>query len=121
MIDVFLRMQQQRDIANAQGAAAQAKSDLGRANLNIRSLEDTVEEVSSITQALCELVQARLGITDAELLAKMEEIKRREAGKAHNTSAAPAVCCAKCARPLGTKVTRCLYCVTPVAKTEVFG
>lgn len=121
MINLIWKMQQQRDIASAQGAAAQAKSDLGRANLNIRGLEDTVEEISAITQALCELVQARLGITDAELLAKMDEIKHREVSKAQNAPAAPAACCSKCARPLGAKVARCLYCGTPVPKTEVFG
>ncbi len=120
MIDVVWNLRQQRDISSAQSAAAQTKQDLGRTNHHIRDLEDSLAQITAASQALWELVQTRLGVTDAELLAKVDEIKQRGAGKTQSAPVAIANC-VKCSRPVGANAARCLYCGTPVAKNEVFG
>lgn len=120
MINFMWNARQQREIANVQYHAAKAKQDSGRSAERIRDLEFSVERATLIAQALWELLRERLGTSDADLLAKMEEISARSEVQDCDAPSQPAPC-ANCARPLGTNAVRCLYCGTSVPKSTIFG
>lgn len=71
------------------------------------------------SQAMWELVRARLEISEEELLAKMNEIDLRDGTKDDRMSTRP-TSCPKCKRTSSTKNTRCIYCGELLPKPHVF-
>ena len=96
--------------------ATKTKLDLGRTNERIREVEHSLDRVLLLSQALWELISPHLELTEADLVAKMDEIRHRDT--IQDQYAPPA--CRTCSRPLGTNAARCLYCGTSVPKSTVF-
>ena len=119
LLGIAWNIRQQREIADAQYQNFKTKQDLGRSADRIGDLEAALEHMTLLSQSLWELLAPRLEVNDAELLAKMEEIKHRSATKAPAAPAPPAHC-ASCTRPLGTNAARCIYCGSPVPKATAF-
>ena len=119
MIEFLWDLHQQKGIAEAKIDAAQAKGEAGRQTDRIRELEFTVHRMALVSQALWELLRARFGIGEDELLAKVKEIDLRD-GKPDGRMSAQTSTCPSCGRVLNTKNVRCIYCGTTVQKRHVF-
>ncbi|MEM8738746.1 MAG: hypothetical protein AAGG38_09765 [Planctomycetota bacterium] len=76
----------------------------------VRDLEDRFERLSLVCMAMWSLVQDKTGLTEAELLERVETIDLmdgREDGKAARVGM---VRCAACTRPMSERHMRCIYC-----------
>jgi hypothetical protein len=93
-------------------------ADARRTNSNLRDavadLERHVEKQASLLRALYSLLSERLGLTDAELLARFQEI---DAGRGEREAA---IMCAACGRPVNLRHNRCLYCGATRQVTSAF-
>lgn len=67
------------------------------------------ERLVLVTHALWELLSERVGISDAELLAKIQEIDARD-GQADGRMRSTPTECPKCRRANTQIRTQCLYC-----------
>src|SRR5579871_477788 len=76
----------------------------------VTELRWQVNKLTLANMALFELLQARLGITEDEMLAKMTEIDLRD-GKLDGHAPAPQpIVCEVCGRPYSKRHNHCLYC-----------
>jgi len=78
MSDFIWNMQQEGRIAEAKADAADAKNEVSRYAERIQELEFSLGRMALASQALWELLRSRLGITDAELLARISEVDLRD-------------------------------------------
>lgn len=86
---------------------------------DLKSLQSQVERLGLLNQALWELLQERLDITNADLEAKAQEIDLRD-GKPDGKISEVAVRCPTCQRVCNSKHDKCLYCGTLFEK-PLFG
>jgi len=119
MTDYIWSLEQEGRIAEAKTAAADAKNEVSRYKDRIQDLEFSVNRLALASQALWELLRSRLGVSDAELLAKMSEIDLRDGVKDQRITTRIASC-PRCGRTVNTKSARCLYCGAALAKPNVF-
>ena len=94
MIDFIWNVQQEGRIAEAKTDASIAKDEVTRYRERIYDLEFSVQRLALTSQALWELLRSRLGITEAELLAKIHEIDLRD-GKSDQRMSAQLIYCGK--------------------------
>lgn len=107
-----------------EGSAARSTSHraaemANEARTAVRELQDEVDRLSLLNQALWELLRARLGLTDADLERMAYDVDMRD-GKADGKITAHAVRCPTCGRVSNSKHAKCLYCGQLFTK-EVFG
>lgn len=95
------------------------RAEAGPQAERLRELEFSLHRVALASQAMWELVRGRLELSDADLLAKMNEIDLRDGAKDERMSTRPASC-SKCNRTSSTKNSRCIYCGNPLPKPHVF-
>lgn len=97
--------------ANAEArVAAEAAADRAEraASLTV-SVEARLERLNLLLIAALELLRDRAGVGEAEILAKVEEIDRRD-GRADGRLRAPPRPCPSCARPNHALRLGCIYC-----------
>ncbi len=75
----------------------------------LTELEDEIQRMKLMNQALWELLQERARFTDADLEAKVEEIDLRD-GVADGKMTQRAMRCPQCNRVSSTRHWRCIYC-----------
>ncbi len=119
MIDFVWNLQQEARIGEAKAEATEAKDEVSRHRERIQELEFSLNRISLASQALWELLRSRLGLTDPELLAKINEVDLRDGVKDQRMTA-KLTTCPSCDRTLNTKSSRCIYCGAAVAKPHVF-
>jgi hypothetical protein len=110
---------QSGQIAEAKTDAAEAKTTTQQYADRVRELEFALGRTTLACQALWELLRARVGITEEELLAKMTEVDLRD-GREDGRMTPVVIACPKCGKPSNTKNTRCLYCGAALQKPHVF-
>jgi hypothetical protein len=101
---------------------ADATSALTEAKRHERLIDELGFRLARTTlacQALWELVRERAGITEEELLMKMDEIDLRD-GVKDGKMTATTIVCRCCARKVNTKSSRCMYCGAELVKPHVF-
>lgn len=86
---------------------------------DIRDLQNQIDRLCLLNQALWELLQERLNVTDAALEAKAQEVDLRD-GKADGKISEVAVRCPTCQRVCNSKHDKCIYCGTLFQK-PMFG
>lgn len=106
-------------IQEAKNEAIDAKVRADQAVDRLRDLEATVNRTALVCQAMWELLRERVGITEAELLAKIKEVDLRD-GAADGRMRPMAVNCPKCGKPSNTKHSQCIYCGAAIPKQHVF-
>lgn len=82
-------------------------------------VEQRVDQLLLVVQAMWTLIQEKTGLTDAELLARMTELDARD-GTADGHVRRPPVKCAKCGAMVARKFNRCLFCGEPYAAGSAF-
>ena len=75
----------------------------------IRELEHHVARLSLLNQALWELIRERLGVSDADLEARANEVDARDGVKDGVVTDGP-LQCPNCGRISNSRHWRCLYC-----------
>ena len=107
---------QQSQIGHAESVAENAKSTAADAlqesrllKNRIQQLEETVERLSLAAIAVAEILRDRLGVTEAEIEAKVQEIDLRD-GKLDGRLRAPTNDCESCHHTNSPNRSKCLYC-----------
>ncbi|MDX2132855.1 MAG: hypothetical protein SFY69_12465 [Planctomycetota bacterium] len=113
MHDFVWNLYQQRSIDDVRGDLARSTSDLER---DVTRVQDRVDRLALINAAMWELVVARLGLSQEEIEAKVQEVDLRDGvldGRVSRTDGPYQ--CVKCSRTLMQRHRTCLYCGQPHA------
>jgi len=117
--DVF----QQSRINKAYAMAGQLsmKPDTAKDSIDsaVQRVDDRVEHLALLCQAMFELLQERTDLTGNDLAKKMEEIDLRD-GKADGKITPEIRKCSQCGRTVSPKFGRCLYCGNQEAPSSPF-
>ncbi len=90
----------------AEDSKMAADDALGR----VQELEWKVNKLMLVNHALFELASQRLGITETDLLNKMNEIDLRDGKLDGKEPTQPATVCEECSRTYSRRHNHCLYC-----------
>jgi len=119
MIDFMWNAYQQGQIAEVKTDAMQAKQDVAQYQERVRELEFAMGRTTLACQALWEILRSRFGLTEAELLAKINEVDLRD-GKQDGRMTPMLISCPACGKPLNSKNSRCIYCCAAIQRPHVF-
>lgn len=108
----FHEMRQQQNIGQAKADAREAQRNAEGAQEVIRRLEKKVESLISVTQALWKILQEQHGLSEQELLQRVQQLASGERKSAQN--------CAQCGRVVGKSQAKCMYCGTSRQVESVF-
>lgn len=84
-------------------------SNLNSLTSDVAHLKHHLGRLMLLNQALWELLQQKMGLSEAELLALVEQIDLRD-GKADGKLTEHPLRCPKCTRVNSSRHQRCLYC-----------
>ncbi len=111
MIDILWDLRQEWRINEAQDRADGAARQADNAKMENRYLRRSVERLALANMAMWELVCQRLGLTDEQLMRKMEEIDLRDGVRdGRITEGATVRPCLNCGRKQSARQERCMYC-----------
>ena len=82
-------------------------------------LQDSFEKACLINQALLEIVQDKLGVSDSELEAKILEVDLRD-GAADGKMNGIVIVCSGCGRKVNGKKGSCFYCGSALNDDQKF-
>jgi hypothetical protein len=119
-MDVIVDLFQYSRIALAEAQASQAKTEVDRLRLGVQNLQRRSDALVIACQALWELVRDRDGITDHDLLARMQEIDLRD-GRQDGKISGSTQNCTRCGRTSNAARSNCLYCGEVMPGSHVFG
>lgn len=108
MLDFLWDLRQDQRIREATGGAQRAEGKALNVESQARSLERQVDALVLLNQALVELLNERLGVTEEEILARVAEVDLRDGNR--DGRVAGVVACAECNRPYSHRLNRCIYC-----------
>jgi hypothetical protein len=109
-------MIQQSQIHDAQSSVADASRRTDQVRRDVDRTQATIDTLALSCAAMWELLSEKLGVTEQELMAKIEEIDMRD-GKLDGKIAGVTQQCPGCARSNNSKRVRCLYCGTNLPRT----
>ena len=102
-----------------QAQVNEAKTEATEAKDRVRDLELALGHMELACQAMWELLRARVGITEEELLTKMREVDLRD-GTLDGRMGLVVTACPQCGKPSNTKHSQCIYCGAAIPKPHVF-
>ena len=103
----------------AQSTARNAQTNVDGLARKVKHLEEQVERLTLGSMALAELLRDRLGVPQAEIEAKVQEIDLRD-GKLDGKLSRPAPVCPGCQRTNSPQRSACLYCGKPLPMDTAF-
>lgn len=106
---MFWDLYQQMQISDVQSATQQARDDAAMVRHDIGDLRRSIDTLTLTCAALWELLREKHGVSDDELVAKMQEIDLRD-GKLDGKMTSPTATCPDCHRPNRSNRQRCMYC-----------
>lgn len=109
MLDLYLHLRQNHRIGEVQRTANFAETGVFNAEQHIRALEKDLDLLTLVNQALFELLSEKLGVSEEEMLQKVEEIDLRDGVKDGKLGTAT-LKCPKCNRGYNMRLDKCLYC-----------
>lgn len=110
MMDLFLYLRQNRRIGEAQKTAHSAENQAVNLEFKLRDMEKEADVLALVNQALFEIVAEKLGVSEEDVLQKIEEIDMRDGVKDGKLGSSPSALCPKCNRNYNVKLNKCLYC-----------
>ena len=81
--------------------------------MRVRYLEERLERLEMVCEAMWNLLKDKVKITDADIVAKVAELDVTDGVADGKISRAP-VHCVKCERPNSRRRDHCLYCGHPL-------
>ncbi len=99
--------------------ADSANAKANRANNDFQKLQSNFDKACLINQALLEIVQDKLGVSDSEIEAKILEIDLRD-GSADGKMGGSITVCPGCEREVNSKKGSCFYCGAELTKDHKF-
>ncbi|MGB9602808.1 MAG: hypothetical protein ACPMAG_08455 [Limisphaerales bacterium] len=119
-MNIFFDLYQNYNIKKAEAEAESAKQAVERVRNEIYAINNRLDTLVLATQALFEIVKEQTGITEDQLVKKMEEIDLRD-GVADGRITSQIVNCRKCGRKNNSKRLNCLYCGEELPHGDLFG
>jgi len=119
-MDIFIDTHQYRGINEAKNKAYTASEKAGRIQESYFELKKRHDKMALACQALLEIVQDRLEVSDKEIEEKILEVDLRD-GQADGKMGMQIVECSNCGRKTNTKRGSCFYCDTPTGDKNFFG
>lgn len=110
MYDLIWDLYQQREISRAKWEASSASSKARASAQRAEELEGAIDRLLLITHALWEIQQNVHGLTDQDLVTKMQEIDMRDGRLDGKLRKRELRNCKQCGRVLNQKHPRCIYC-----------
>ena len=110
---------QQEQIREAQTDAMKANTKVDEFSNRVREMEVTINRMALACQAMWEVLRARTGITEQELLDKMHEVDLRD-GKADGKMTPVIINCPACGKPSNSRHSQCMYCGAAIPRPHVF-
>jgi hypothetical protein len=108
-MSLFYDIMQNGRIHGAEQSAASASARAIDAGTAASDLRQRVEMLALANQALFELVQEKLGITETDVLKLMAEIDVRD-GIRDGRMSPKILSCTKCGRKVNSTRQQCMYC-----------
>ena len=107
--------------SDTQAAMGAARAESAATNLReqLRILEDKVDSLALVCQAQWELIRDNTGLSEADIVAKAQEIDLRD-GREDQRMGRARRDCPRCERPLHARHDRCLYCGHELGRDHVF-
>ena len=112
-------MIQARADAGARADAARARTQAGQANREAAANDDRLDRLSLVCMAMWSLLQEKTGLTEEDLLARVELLDLMD-GEADGKATVRVRPCGSCDRPLGPRHRRCIYCGTERSAGSAF-
>jgi hypothetical protein len=103
----------------AEARALDASAIARDAKTDVHFAKDALERLVLVNRAMWELLAAKTGCTEQELVAKVEELDQRDGLSDGKLRESPRGC-ASCGRPLGRHRPHCLYCGARNAGSDPF-
>jgi hypothetical protein len=119
LVDLFWNLRQQQQIGEVKAKSDLAHSDAQVHGSALTDLNRRFERLALVTQALAELLRERAHVSEADLIAKIDEIDMRDGKRDGRVSTAPRSC-QKCGREVAGLRTTCLYCGAPLGGATPF-
>lgn len=94
---------------DAKATAKDSQAEIRQLKLHVVAIEQTVERTALAAMALAEIMRDRLGVSEAEIEAKVQEIDLRD-GRLDGKLRAQNQNCQHCHRPNAAHRIACLYC-----------
>lgn len=95
--------------AAAERTADDARSQARTLGTDVHHVRDDLQRMMLVVHAMWDLLREKAGLTDEDLLQKINELDLRD-GVQDGKHAQPARPCAACGRPMSNRFARCLYC-----------
>jgi hypothetical protein len=109
----------QQDLIHGVGKSLETEAKVGGVVRDMALLRDAVDRLALINRAMWELLSDRAGVSEKELIARIEEIDQRD-GEADDKLARNVRQCAQCQRTLHKRHLACLYCGAKNDARDVF-
>jgi hypothetical protein len=119
MRDLFWNMHQDARIQSAEMAAHQSESRTRSVKDDIIGLEERLDRLLLVTQALWSLLRKRTKLTEDDLMNEVTELDLQD-GKLDGKVTKPIVRCPKCDSAICHKFNRCLFCGEPYKGGSAF-
>ena len=107
---LFWKLAMSQSVSDASARAEQSAMTADEARARVLALEARVNKLALVNQALFELIAQRAGMTEADLINKVNEIDLRDGrldGRPHEETP---VTCERCGRSYSRRHNHCFYC-----------
>jgi len=95
--------------------SAKRGGEVRRTQTDMYELEARLDRAELVCEALWTLMRDKLGVTDEQLISRINDIDLSD-GKLDGKVRKAAVACPKCHRQVGARFAKCMYCGQPVPK-----
>jgi hypothetical protein len=119
MVELFWELRQQRMIREAEGEAHDAKRKAASVRSQVADLRSAFDKMLLINRALWEFLAERTGLTEEQLVEKVNEIDLRD-GQLDGKLTKRVRECPSCHRTLYKGHRHCLYCGAEDPGADVF-
>lgn len=107
------------DVGAAQIDALSAKSKVNDVAYRVKDLEEALSRSNLVSQALWEILQDKLAISEEELLAKVAEVDQRD-GRRDQRMSPQLGTCPHCSRTVNTRHRKCIFCGEELPRPRAF-
>lgn len=119
-MDLFLGLRRPINTAGSLTAIT-AETEALEAQDGVRHLQDRVDRLVLLNQALWAIVRDATGVSDEELARRVQEIDAADGTVDGRVTLHPSQACGKCGRAISHKHQKCLFCGWEPEKKDAFG